>query len=157
MIKLKCPVCWQTFDSLSLFEHINSHPNEDATFIMKQTEVVVNLQVVQELIAHRLRYAFHEMVHLMSEAGIPVISIPKWDMARFGTNVYIVGFVEEHFDPNWIETFQPVSYIRMAQLPDFTRQRFQPKPRENTNWVKNVYSTIQQFFSFVGKFVLRRD
>lgn len=119
---------------------------------MKQTEVAVDLCVVQELIAHRLRYAFDEIVHKLREAGVPPISIPKWDLVRFGTNVYIIGFVAETLDDNWIATFHPVSYIRMSQLPQFdaylTGRRFHPKPRK-ANCIINIFATIQNFLSSV--------
>lgn len=118
---------------------------------MKQTEVIVDLQVVQEIIAYRLRYAFDEIVHHLGEAGVPAVSIPSWDLARFGTNVYIVGFVEDTYNPNWIETYHPISFVRMSRLPGFeeyfTRQRFQPKPRENTYCHNRFLSTIHKVVS----------
>lgn len=161
-IKLKCTICGDEYECSNFFKHATeSHANKSATFVMKLTEVVVNLQVVQEIIAYRLQYAFDEIINELSEAGVPTVSVPRWDIARFGTNLFIVGFVAEQVDLNWIETIHPDTYIRMSQLPGFdsylTRQRFRPTPPRKSSWLENylIWRNVVSGIASIWRFLLR--
>lgn len=116
---LHSQICNENYNYMRFFNHVNGHSDKGVSYYMEKTSVIVDLQVVQDLMISRMQYAYAEMAHKMEAAGIPLVSIPKFDVNRFGLNVFIIGFIGEPFNETWIDTIRPSQLVPMTYLPWF--------------------------------------
>lgn len=53
----------------------------------------------------------------MESHGIPKIFIPTAEISRFGQNMFLIGYIDDHFDINCIETIYPNSNVPLKLTP----------------------------------------
>lgn len=77
--------------------------------LIANTEVLCNLDLLIEqfLLTHR------EMSWKMEKTGMPMICIPTIEVKRFGTNNFMIGFIDDIFN---VETYNPEIRVPLKRL-----------------------------------------
>lgn len=110
------------------------------------------MEVVQELLLSRLFYVYEELTQQMQAVGVPPLCIPNFEITRFGSNAFFIGFINEPYRTDWIETFRPeINSIPMNRMPwldsYIMRLRYRP-PRPRTNWIHRISTVVQSICHF---------
>lgn len=109
---LNCGLCGENYHSEKFLEHLNAHEN-NVNNLISNTHVVYSLDLVigQFLVTHS------ELASQMKAAGVSMVFIPTIKVTRFGSNMFMIGFID--FEIDCIEIYRPDKLFPLKLMPWF--------------------------------------